>query len=180
MNPFELQVELTRQWFGLASKIVASSLDVCAGMNRQLSAAWSNALPPRAAPFAGGTPWAMASFPISFFQPIPWYQQPSWLPAAPFASFFAFPSAQGAWFSPPPSYTAGWPWAAWWSPLNPWAAMFAPRSPGAELMDQVASAYRSASGYATATVLGPFGTALDPRTYGQPWWQVHQKTFGLH
>jgi hypothetical protein len=48
-------------------------------------------------------------------------------------------------------------------------------NPGADLIEQVATSYRNASGYAVAAVLGPLGAALDPRTFGQPWWQNYPK-----
>jgi len=45
------------------------------------------------------------------------------------------------------------------------------QNPGSNIIEQIATNYRTASGYAVAAVVGPLGAALDPRTYGEPWWQ---------
>jgi len=68
-------------------------------------------------------------------------------------------------------------WAPWTATPTataaPWMAPFsAPaRNPGSEILEQLATNYRTASGYAVAAVVGPLNAALDPRTYGEPWWQ---------
>jgi hypothetical protein len=49
------------------------------------------------------------------------------------------------------------------------------RNPSADLLEQMATNYRTASGYAVAAVIGPLNAALDPRTYGEPWWQKLEK-----
>lgn len=38
-----------------------------------------------------------------------------------------------------------------------------------QILENVATAYRSASGHAVAIVLGPMGASLDPMRCGQPW-----------
>lgn len=63
----------------------------------------------------------------------------------------------------------------------PWMPYAPPsRNPGADLLEQMATNYRTASGYAVAAVIGPLNAALDPRTYGEPWWQRLEKNKTLN
>jgi hypothetical protein len=78
------------------------------------------------------------------------------------------------------------PWTPWaFGPTSgtaPWASPLSSpsRNSGADLLEQMATNYRTASGYAVAAVIGPLNAALDPRTYGEPWWQKLDKSKKLN
>lgn len=180
MNPFELQAELTRQWLGFAGAMASATMSACAGLAQQSASAWSRGL---TGPESRAPTWTLGMWPSmgtvptsSFFQPsnpfMPLPLQGAWPSAAPWNGMmgwpFPAPSPMLA-FAPMMQAWAG-PWTAMLAQM-PWWTMPAPRNPGAELIEQVATNYRTASGYAVAAVMGPFGATLDPRIYGQPWWQ---------
>ena len=184
MNPFELQAEFARQWFALVGVMAPTMMTACTSMGREQASSWTGDSAPRATP--SPTP----------FSPFPWEMSPATMdlsafavPFAPTTSLFHPALAFAPWA---PLFTGGFPLplspglfpfaTSMWHPLaatwafppnafNPWASFFTPRNPGAELVEQVASNYRSASGYAVAAIVGPFGAALGPRKFGEPWWQ---------
>ncbi len=191
MNPFELQTQFAQQWFQLAQNFTTSAMAACASMNPWLSTARA-AAPAPSNPFFPFTwlqaPAAPAPLPaFTAFGTMPWTANPftAWMglfqaqPTAP-AMFPGWPLAPSP-LTPAPFAEAiarfMTPWAFAPMALREWTAVFTPaaRNPGAELMEQIASNYRTASGYAVAAVVGPLGTALDPRTYGEPWWQQLDK-----
>jgi len=184
MNPFELQAQFARQWFGLVQSMTTAAMTTYATMGEQAATAWSQALPttpaapssnpffawawPSAAPLAA--PWTVSTP----FSSNPWQANPF----AAWMSMFtpkpaAFPMFPGLPFAPAMAQF----WAPWTATPTataaPWMAPFsAPaRNPGSEILEQLATNYRTASGYAVAAVVGPLNAALDPRTYGEPWWQ---------
>ncbi len=137
-------------------------------------------------------PQGFATLP-GFFAP----QQPAW----PFAPWLGQSNSPASWMTAPtlPAYWMQLPWMAAFAPPRnafdmtpflrvPPAPTWPQSSPqdwesstravaeagaaGAELLEQVASTYRSASGYAVAAIVGPLGVALDPRTFGEPWWNT--------
>lgn len=191
MNPFELQAQFTRQWFDLMQTMTTTALNAYASMNEQATALWTRSMPWPAPttsfqnPFS--LPWmpnATSFAPAAFSTPFatsPWQSNPF----APWLSLFTgqtagLPTAPTLPMLPfAPAIAQFWtPWAfmptaattAWTSPFS------APsRNPGADLLEQMATNYRTASGYAVAAVIGPLNAALDPRTYGEPWWQKLEK-----
>ena len=184
MNPFELQAELMRQWLGLASAMASATMAACNDVAQQSTAVWSRGLAgepsrPPAWPL-GMWPSMGAAQPSGFF-PIsnpfmPSAMQASWPMMAPWASMMGWQAPVASpmqAFAPMLQLWTG-PWTAMLSQPPWWMAPSRPRNPGTELIDQAATTYRTASGYAVAAVMGPFGAALDPRTYGQPWWQSYQ------
>lgn len=113
----------------------------------------------------------------------------------PFSQAFTAPNA----FSNPfawlqmmgmPQGVTGWPMAFMMAPpsmvpfspfSNPWLSMgmfggqparvpetFMPK----EFLEQMATSYRTASGYAAAAVMGPFGAPLPPKEDGVPFWML--------
>ena len=184
MNPFELQAEFARQWLGFAGAMTSATMAAFTSLAQQSAAVWSRSLSGQHVHFPAWQPGIWPSMGSS--------QPPSLFP---FANPFMPSAIQTSWPMLPPwtGLMGGWPAPAALSPVNPfspmlqvwtgpWTAMLSqppwwlapsrPRNPGAELLEQVATSYRSASGYAVAAVMGPFGAALDPRIYGQPWWQT--------
>lgn len=124
-------------------------------------------------------------------------QQPAW----PFAPWLSQSNGPSSWMpgSPMPADWMQMPWMAAFAPphnaFDMTSFLRVPPAPswpqssaqdwetstravaeagaaGAELIEQVASTYRSASGYAVAAIVGPLGVALDPRTFGEPWWNT--------
>ena len=146
-------------------------------------------------PFAQVWPWTAWPIPQ-----MPWGQSPSFLPFMPMsllpgmASLPAMASLMPASLTPWPFGSTTWPLAAtflpsggfgsspalfgaptaWLLPVLPQAAAFPgwqpPPPTATDMLEQVAAAYRTAGGHAVAIVLGPMGAPLDPRSYGQPWW----------
>jgi hypothetical protein len=118
--------------------------------------------------FARGAP-APAAMPQAAFMQLPFAQ-------APFmqAPFLQSPFGQAPFLQAMTQLMAPW-WT--YAAFSPWATPFAgpQQNPGAQLAEQIATNYRTASGYAAAAVVGPLGVALDPRTYGEPWWQSFDK-----
>lgn len=200
MNPFQLQAEMLRQWLDLTGAMATAAMAAWRDIGQQSVSAWSKGGVPvypaaSAGPMPGWPPFGMmganaftpwmnvlgsqsplmnafgtqSSFPMWPQLPSPWTAM-MFGQASPFSPFtMASPAALSAlmpwaW----PSLAAPSP-GPWWST----GRLFAP--PPETLFEQIATNYRTASGYAAATVLGPFGTALEPRIFGQPWWQVSQK-----
>lgn len=197
MNPFELQAQFARQWFDLMQTIATTAMTACTSMNQQAAAAWGQALPsaptpsPAPAPFfafpwlSGMTapaPWAFSTpFAANAWQSNPfaaWMTLFSGNPAT-FPTFPGFPTLPFA-----PAMAQFWtPWT--FSPTATTASWTAPFSTpscnsGVDLLEQMATNYRTASGYAVAAIIGPLNAALDPRTYGEPWWQKLDKNKKLN
>lgn len=181
MNPFQLQAEFARQWFDLASSMASSAMSATTMLSQHLTSGWMRAMaapgsnaygswptnlwqgfaqPAASAPMPFANPFLASANPANWLMP-PWFQAPAWQAPTPFSMGLTAPIP----------VTWAWPWNSAWSAMPWFAAGSRPSNPGADLIEQVAANYRSASGYAVAAVLGPFGTALDPRTFGQPWWQ---------
>ena len=186
MNPFLLQAEFARQWFGLATSMASTAMAASTMATERMTAAWKTALAGNAASVPSSAPtvfWpGFGALPTASLFPVfnPFAAAPATTSPFPFAPWMS----AWSWAVPTPHATSmynpltiTWPlaWSGTW-PFFPWASnASAPASTGNDLMEQVASSYRTASGYAVAAVMGPFGAALDPRTYGQPWWQGTQK-----
>lgn len=194
MNPFEMQAEFARQWLGLVNSATTAVAEACFAIGRQSAEmwdrngasgmglagpslpmpAWPNPFQPSlfgaSNPFAAFSPWTAlqmtmppSASPFSAFAP--------W--AAPYTPFAAFPFTATPWqFAAFPAATLPWSWPSPWSmaagAMPGWGA--APPS-AADVIDQVATAYRSASGHAIAVVLGPLRAPLDSRPHDEPWWQ---------
>ncbi|MGE0697734.1 MAG: hypothetical protein AB7O57_01430 [Hyphomicrobiaceae bacterium] len=118
---------------------------------------WTGAPMGMTPPFGLGSAFGSAS-PHGLASP---FGAPAFLAAAAM-----WPFASGANLMGTNLLGAGFPGA---NPLAAWTG-YGARSSGAEIVEQVAASYRSASGYAVAAVIGPLGAALDPRTMGKPWW----------
>lgn len=190
MNPFELQAQFARQWFELAQSMTTNAMNAYTGLLQQSSGLWGQQ-----------TPWFGASpMPHAPTFSFPWLNgTPSIAPSGfsmPFASAPAQWNPFTSWvslFAPKPAMPSAFPmmpfsqammsfWTPWMTtPLSTptaWTAPFAAtpaRNPSADLIEQMATNYRTASGYAVAAVIGPLNAALDPRTYGEPWWQKLDK-----
>lgn len=185
MNPFQLQAEFARQWLGLATSMASAAMAASNMMAEQMASGWTRAL-------SGATGHSNNAWPGNLWSG---FAAPSATPSLPFANPFMNSAAPASWPTPPwmsalgwgaptPALTSffgpvtvtwTWPWGGA-SPFLPWSTGTSrPSNPGADLIDQVAASYRSASGYAVAAVMAPFGAALDPRTFGQPWWQTPPK-----
>lgn len=185
MNPFELQAQFARQCFDLVRSMTTTAMGACARMNEETASLWSRSMPwsapvtPPPAPFfpfpwmAGTNPFTPPAFPTAFMtNPWPSSSFAPWMtlftggtPAFPAFPLLPFAPAMTAFCTPwafIPTITA----AAWTSPFSTPS-----RNPGAEIFDQMVTNYRTASGYAVAAVIGPLNAAIDPRTYGKPWWQ---------
>jgi hypothetical protein len=192
MNLFELQAQITRHWFDVAQTMTAATMSACAAANEHAATFWGRSLPwqfpatPAPTPFAP-FPWATSAWPTMMPSP------GSWGFSAPLATNPWSANPFTAWmtaFTGPASYTTT-PFATGMTSLwAPWTFAFAPpaspmswaspfsmpsRNPSADLLEQMATNYRTASGYAVAAVIGPLNAALDPRTYGEPWWQRLEK-----
>ena len=173
MNPFQLHAEFARQWLGLSNAIVSAAMSTASTFSEQMASGWNRTL-------SGSVgqpqiPWPLNAWQVlagSYAAPALPFTNQFFAPAAPtFWPFPAWMSAPPMAFAPPVMVTWAWPWGAQW-PAAPWlAASSRPANLGTELVEQVAASYRTASGYAVAAIMGPFGTALDPRTFGEPWWQ---------
>lgn len=180
MNPFQLQAEFARQWFGLATSMASAAMAASTAIAEQMTSGWKQAAAPTQHHSAGTWPTSFSpSYATPATTPMPTIfnafgmpSLPTTLPMLPWMSAWGWnqPSPAPVSLFPPLTVTWALPWTAAW-PFMPWSAgMSQPSNPGAALMEQVATSYRTASGYAAAAVMGPFGAALDPRTYGQPWW----------
>jgi hypothetical protein len=183
MHPFQLQAEFVRQWLDFASSMTSSAVAATSMLSQQATSNWTRAMTGAAAPAIN--PWPGYVW--------PGVATPPAAPSFAFTNPFSVPVAPAAWpFAPwmsaltwmwPPQAPMGavspitaawlWPWGAAWS-MMPWMMPSRPSHPD-DAMEHVASAYRTATGYAVAAVMGPFGAALDPRTYGEPWWQNYPK-----
>lgn len=194
MNPFELQAQFARQWFNMAHSMTTAAMSACANMNEQTAVLWGRSLPWQAVP---------APAPAPFFS-FPWLNGTSFPAPMPFSTPFAFNPWQSnpftswmALFTGQPASAPAFPtlpfaqtmmpfWTPWaFGPTATAASWTSPlaatsRNPGAELLEQMATNYRTASGYAVAAVIGPLNAALDPRTYGEPWWQKLDKRTKLN
>lgn len=189
MNPFELQAELTRQWLGLMSTAAAAVTEACLAAGRQSLNTLSDSSSRSLTAPSFTAPMLMPQWPFNPFQPdlfgrsnpygaaTPWTAWPMSMGAWP-TTYGSFPFGATAWpFPGLPGLALPWGWPSPWSmAAGGFGAAFpgwrmGPPSAG-EFMDQVATAYRSASGHAVAAVLGPMGMPLDPRTFGVPWWQA--------
>ncbi|MDX2156393.1 MAG: hypothetical protein SFW09_07775 [Hyphomicrobiaceae bacterium] len=176
MNPFEFQAELTRQWLGLATSTAQASAGLCMSLGRMTMDLWTAGAASRALPVlgAGGMPFpwpnAMPQMPIAGHMAAFGPQAQPWLMAAAWSPWSMMP------FAPPTAMPWMWPWGAGSAVAAPYLSLFTPalhrRDPAAEIMESAATAYRSASGYAVATVLAPLNAALTPRRSSDqlPWW----------
>ena len=182
MNPLQFQADMLRQWLGWTTTMTTAALTAWSHLGRQTAAALSKGGLPG---YSVALPWPMPGWLItspmgasglaSWMGPFATQSQsslPIW-PEPPWAALMqAMMAAQAA---PPAPWNWVWPiniaptQSPWWST----GRLLEPRPE--TLVEQIAANYRTATGYAVATVLGPFGTALEPRTFGQPWWQTYQR-----
>lgn len=204
MNPFELQAQFARQWLDLVQTMTKTAVNACASMNEQTAGLWRRSMPwtATAAPYQAAPfpfPWLSGAAPFGMPTPtMPFAATNSWKanPFAPWLSMLTgnttgFPGMPGMSAFPvipmmpfAPAMPQMWmPWASMPAlTAPPWTGLFGTpqRDPGAEFIEQMATNYRTASGYAVAAVIGPLNAALDPRTYGEPWWQKLEKTKKLN
>jgi|LNFM01.1.fsa_nt_gb hypothetical protein len=195
-NPFELQAQLMQQWLSMAQAMTSASTSAFTAMSQQAASNWSvafaQAMQPQLGPFAafqaspgGAWPMAMPAGPAAFaFNPFALQQPMGWPPSPwPFAMgsnpWMAFGMMPQASFMTPFAAVGPMAWMNLWArgPMGftaPWMPMSSPvRNPAQDLMEQAAATYRSVSGYAVAAVLGPLGTAVQPKSPGDaPWWQL--------
>lgn len=187
MNPFELQAQFAQQWLALARTVAETTVNTLASMTGQATATWGRSMSFPGALTASNPvfpfPW-MASSPPPAFAPfqfgapmVPAFWQTNPFAPNPFASWLAAWSQATPGLPSPtwgPQLASLWtlPWSFAPAAGVPWTTPVSSRSPAADLIDQIATNYRTASGYAVAAVIGPFGAALDPRKFGTPWWQA--------
>jgi hypothetical protein len=165
--PLHLQALWMQQWLGLA----AQGARVLNELGRQSFQAWQTTLTasqgavPWGAPFGQFAHWPMAgggaTFPFTAMAPTFAAWPNTGLP-------FGFPMSA----VPPPwaGWMGLWPGQMFAMAMTP---MLSPRSQlaMADLAEQTAQAYRSASGYAVATVLAPFsGPIRSDAAVPMTWW----------
>lgn len=190
MNPFQFQMQMIEAWAGATQTMFTTALEVwsqaieVANSKVQQQHAAQKA---QAAAMPGFPMWPFLSFPQMPAQSMPMsFGMPSWPPSMP----FSWPPQSGMW----PSAMTNWPMASMMAPPSmmpfspfsqPWwtMGMFGwqqPRVPVAtamamaptHLLEQMATSYRTASGYAAAAVLGPFGAPIQPKEGGVPFWML--------
>jgi len=184
VNIFQMQAELSRQWLELSLAAARAGLESSAALQRQAAAGWMQALgaaSPPASPMLPMLP-TMPS-PAAMFAAWPMMPQPTayttgWGPALS-AALWPWQAALGmrAWDLPAAtmmgSPAALWPWlwgAAWSGGGHSFFPADRSRASGAEIIEQMATTYRNASGYAVAAVMLPLANAMVPRPEPTTWW----------
>jgi hypothetical protein len=157
----EMQGDLLRLWLGTATTLAQSTANLYTTLGRQALEAWS---PPRTlggATWPWATAWPVATFPMpmaaaahpfSFMMPTASFMMPTAVPSwTPWTAPALGPAAMTPWL---------WPMTLAPQLMMPFAG-YGARSPAGDLVDSAATAYRTASGYAVATVLAPLTAAFD-------------------
>ncbi|MEZ5855617.1 MAG: hypothetical protein R3D67_13070 [Hyphomicrobiaceae bacterium] len=176
MSPFEMPFELMRQWMDLATAMNKAAVDVMTeGANQARREMDRSASVPAMVNFAPAN-WAAANpFLQAFGMPSPaWSPFAAWGMPTGIPGFWGFPGWPSSGMFPGSS--AGMSMFMPWMGFGMWDnafrnPAFGSRSqlPGVELMEQAAGAYRSASGYAVATILAPLSQS-GVSAGSQPFW----------
>jgi hypothetical protein len=136
MNPFELQVELSRQWFALAGGLASTALTV-----------WTSKL-------AGGGACADRLRPT----------RPASGDATSAATAASASNPSLLFFNPVMALAPWAPWVYPAQAFNPWAALVGPHNRDVDIADHMTANYRSAGGHAVATIIAPRHTETRQRS----------------
>jgi len=161
MTPFEFQAELTRQWLDLTFGMTSATVAIATAAGQQALKTWTGAQSGTGTRVAPSLAFGMGQT----FPPTPWAAlfAGSSLPNSAFGFALPMPAVLSWWGSGVPGHSDG-------TFANPWAAPA--KHPDIGPIAQVATSYRSATGFAVATVVGPPGVAFEQRKFGEPWWQA--------
>lgn len=186
MNPFDLQMQMTRFWLDAVERNSRASLDAWTQVLRQFSALPGTAASPSQL-LAAWQPWSlltagnlspmtgMGQWPMAAFWPASLAVQPPWMgwnwlqpqPANPFAELFALQAKV---------FTQALHWQ------NQWASMastkpfgFASHAPLATT--PLEASFRTATEHAAAMVLAPFATPARPAAAFWGWPQPRAASF---
>ena len=193
MNPFLLQVELSSQWFGMASAMANAVSSSYLTLGQQTMQVWSAVMPrlPGAAQptnswmprLPAGNP-SLTSLPASSMLS-PWTAAAQWPGGWNPFGIWAGAATMGLGGWPRQPYTGPvlpmLPWLGLWGMGSRLGAPFgnptARQPSSADFFEQVAANYRTVNGYAVAVVLGPYGVPIE-KTFGQVWWQTPSRPRG--
>jgi hypothetical protein len=161
MTPFELPFEIARLWLGLTAAAMDATNAALQASGQQTAQAMAQATGTSPVLPWMVNPWASMPFPMApAFGGSPFS-------GLPFGFTNPWSAWLGPWVAPTPAQQLGtawmWPWAAATSVAGPMTLAWMGRpAAGVALMDQVASSYRTASGFASAAIVQSF----DPRLFG--------------